>query len=161
MERSIKTKKCIYPFVDFPPKGGFERQFVAEQLENDSMVEAYVKLNQYVHEFSIPYIDYGTGHLVPYYPDFIVKTKDFMLIVETKSEKDASADINVKRKAIASELRCKEMSRIKTIPPINQPKQWKYILLPQNIYNEMKDQSLRAIIDRCENNLAVLKMMQE
>ena len=74
MERSIKTRKCIYPNIDFPYKGGFERQFTEDQLENDSLVESYVKLNQYVHGFSIPYIN-NQGHLVPYYPGFYCKNK--------------------------------------------------------------------------------------
>jgi type III restriction enzyme len=160
MERSIKTRKCIYPNIDFPYKGGFERQFTEDQLENDSLVEAYVKLNQYVHGFSVPYIN-NQGHLVPYYPDFIVKTKEFMLIVETKSEKDAKNDTDVKRKALAAEKRCIELSKIRTLPPINQPKMWKYILLPQDLYQEMEGQSLRAIIERCENNLDLLKMRRE
>ena len=160
MERSMPTRKCLYPVVDFPYKGGFEKKFTEDQLENDSMVKSYVKLNQYVHGFSIPYIN-SMGHLVPYYPDFIVKTKEFMLIVETKSEKDAKTDIDVKRKAIAAEQRCREISRIKNIPPIEQPQQWKYILLPQDIYDEMEGQSLRAVISRCDSNLALLKMKQE
>lgn len=160
MERSIPTKKCLYPVVDFPYKGGFERKFTEEQLENDSMVGAYIKLNQYVHGFSILYRN-SMGHLVPYYPDFIVKTKEFMLIVETKSEKDAKTDTDVKRKAIAAEQRCRDISRVNTISPIEQPKQWKYILLPQDIYQEMESQSLRAIISSCESNLALLKMKQE
>ena len=160
MERAIETKKCLYPVVDFPYKGGFERKFTEDQLENDSMVEAHVKLSQYVHGFAIPYIN-SMGHLVPYYPDFLVKTKEFMLIVETKSEKDARNDIDVKRKAISAEQRCRDISRIKTISPVIQPKLWKYILLPQDIYEEMEGQSLKAIISRCESNLAFLKMKQE
>ena len=160
MERSIPSKKCLYPFVDFPYKGGFERKFTDDQLENDSMVEAYVKLNQYVHGFSIPYQN-SLGYIVPYYPDFIVKTKDFMLIVETKSEKDARNDIDVKKKALAAEQRCREISKVKTIPPIDQPKQWKYILLPQDVYKEMEGQSLKAIINKCESYLANLKLSRE
>lgn len=160
MERSMPTRKCLYPVVDFPYKGGFEKKFTEDQLENDSMVKAYVKLNQYVHSFSIPYIN-SMGHLVPYYPDFIVTTKEFMLIVETKSEKDAKTDIDVKSKAIAAEQICKQITRVNNIPPIEQPKHWRYILLPQDIYDEMEGQSLRAIIDRCDSNLALLKMKQE
>lgn len=160
MERSITTRKCIYPNIDFPPKGGFERKFTEDQLENDSFVEAYVKLNQYVHGFSIPFIN-NLGHLVPYYPDFIARTKDFMLIIETKSEKDAQNDVDVKKKAIAAESRCIEFYKIRTVPPIQQPKVWKYILLPQNIYLEMEGQSLRAIITRCESNLGLLKMQRQ
>ncbi len=160
MERAIETKKCLYPVVDFPYKGGFERKFTEDQLENDSMVEAYVKLNQYVHGFSIPYIN-SMGHLVQYYPDFIVRTKEFMLIVETKSEKDARNDIDVKRKALAAEQRCREMSKINTIPPLVQPKPWRYILLPQDLYQEMEGHSLRTLISKCESYLAVLKMRSE
>jgi type III restriction enzyme len=160
MERSISTRKCIYPNIDFPYKGGFERKFTEDQLENDASVETYVKLNQYVHGFSVPYIN-SQGYLVQYYPDFLVKMKDFMLIVETKSEKEARTDTDVKRKALAAEKRCIELSKIRTLPPINQPKLWRYILLPQDIYNDMEGQSLRAIIDRCENNLELLKMQRE
>jgi len=160
MERSIPTRRCLYPFVDFPHKGGFEKTFTEDQLENDSMVEAHVKLNQYVHQFAITYIN-SLGYPAPYYPDFIVRTKDTMLIIETKSEKDARNDIDVKSKALAAEQRCREMSKIKTIPEINQPKQWKYILLPQDVYKEMEGQSLRSIINKCESYLALLKMKQE
>ena len=160
MERAIETKKCLYPVVDFPYKGGFERKFTEDQLENDSMVEAYVKLNQYVHGFSIPYIN-SMGHLVQYYPDFIVRTKEFMLIVETKSEKNARNDIDVKRKALAAEQRCREMSKINTVPPVVQPKPWRYILLPQDLYQEMEGHSLRTLISKCESYLAVLKMRSE
>jgi hypothetical protein len=160
IERSIETRKCLYPRIDFPYKGGFEKAFTEEQLENDSSVEAYVKLNQYVHGFSIPYIS-SMGYLVPYYPDFIVKTKEQMLIIETKSEKEARSDLDVKRKAIAAEQRCREMSKIGTIPPVNQPKQWKYILLPQDVYKESEGQSLKALISKCESYLMNLKMRQE
>lgn len=160
MERAIETKKCLYPFVDFPYKGGFERRFTEDVLENDSMVESYVKLNQYIHRFSIPYIN-TMGHLVPYYPDFIVKTKNFMLVVETKSEKDAKNDLDVKRKALAAEKRCKEISKIETDPPTLQPKQWKYILLPENLHKELEGAGLRTFIQRCDSFLALLKMKQE
>ena len=142
------------------PDCGFERKFTEEYLESDSIVEAYTKLNQYPHGFSIPYRN-SRGFRVPYFPDFLVRTKDFMLIVETKSEKDARNDKDVKSKAIAAEQKCREMSKLNTIPPIVQPKQWKYILLPEDIYKEMEGQSLKALIGRCESNLALLKMSRE
>ncbi|HUV83141.1 MAG TPA: TnsA endonuclease N-terminal domain-containing protein [archaeon] len=96
-----------------------------------------MKLNQYVHKLSILYIN-SMGYLVPYYPDFLVKTEDKMYIVETKSAKDAKNDIDVKRKAIAAEQRCRDISKIKTIPPIVQPREWQYILIPQDIMEEME-----------------------
>ncbi|MBI2176022.1 DEAD/DEAH box helicase family protein [Candidatus Woesearchaeota archaeon] len=160
IEHALKTKRCIYPFIDFAFKGGFERKFTEEYLESDAMVEAYVKLSQYPHNFSIPYRN-SRGFRVPYFPDFLVKTSEFMLIVETKSEKDARNDKDVKSKAIAAEQKCREMSKLNTVPPIVQPKQWKYILLPEDIYKEMEGQSLKALIGRCESNLAMLKMSRE
>jgi len=41
-----------------------------------------------------------------------------------------------------------------------QPKQWRYVLLPQDVYKEMEGQSLRAIISRCESYLMNLKIAQ-
>lgn len=160
MERAIATKKCVYPYVDFPPRGGFERKFTEDVLENDSLVEAYVKLNQYAHQFSIPYIN-NMGHLVPYYPDFLVKTKDNMYIIETKSTKDAANDIDTKIKAIAASGICSKISMVKNIPETNQPRIWNYVLLPQNIFDEMEGSGLRSLIERCESNLALLKMKRE
>ncbi|KPQ43796.1 MAG: type I restriction enzyme EcoKI subunit R [Candidatus Methanoperedens nitroreducens] len=160
MERAIATKKCVYPFVDFPPRGGFERKFTENVLENDSSVEAYVKLNQYVHQFSIPYIN-NMGHLVPYYPDFLVKTRDSIYIIETKSTKEAANDIDTKIKAIAASGICSKISIVKNIPETNQPRIWNYVLLPQNIFDEMEDTGLTSLIERCEANLALLKMRRE
>jgi type III restriction enzyme len=160
MERAIATKKCVYPYVDFPPRGGFERKFTQDVLENDSSVEAYVKLNQYVHQFSIPYIN-NMGHLVPYYPDFLVKTRDSMHIIETKSTKDAANDIDTKIKAIAASGICSKISMVKNIPETNQPRIWNYVLLPQNIFDEMEGSGLHSLIERCEANLALLKMKRE
>ncbi|MBU4222735.1 MAG: DEAD/DEAH box helicase family protein [Euryarchaeota archaeon] len=160
MERAIATKKCVYPYVDFPPRGGFERKFTEDVLENDSSVEAYVKLNQYAHQFSIPYIN-NMGHLVPYYPDFLVKTKDNMYIIETKSTKDAANDIDTKIKAIAASGICSKISMVKNIPETNQPRIWNYVLLPQYIFDEMEGSGLRSLIERCESNLALLKMKRE
>jgi type III restriction enzyme len=160
MERAITTKKCLYPYVDFPPRGGFERKFTENILENDSSVESYVKLNQYVHQFSIPYIN-TMGHLVPYYPDFIVKTRDAMYIIETKSTKDANTDTDTKRKAISASERCLQISRIKNIPSTAQPRNWNYVLLPQNVFEELEGSGLQSLIERCEANLALLKMRRE
>ncbi|MBU3966038.1 MAG: hypothetical protein KKG76_01495, partial [Euryarchaeota archaeon] len=121
MERAIATKKCVYPYVDFPPRGGFERKFTEDVLENDSSVEAYVKLNQYAHQFSI----------------------------------------DTKIKAIAASGICSKISMVKNIPETNQPRNWNYVLLPQYIFDEMEGSGLRSLIERCESNLALLKMKRE
>ena len=153
MEKAVETSKCLYPYVSFPYKGGFERKFVEEVLENDPLVESYVKLDQYLHRFSIPYISHMNGYLVPYYPDFIVKTKEEMFLIETKSEKDAKNDEDVKRKAKAAQERCREISKIETEPSTNQPKRWKYVLIPEHLFKELEGHGLRSILSRCDSFL--------
>ena len=74
VDRSLETKKCLYPQLDFGSKGGFERRFAEYVLEKDSRVVSYIKLDQYVHRFSIAYND-DKGYMGNYYPDFLVKSK--------------------------------------------------------------------------------------
>jgi len=153
MEKSIETKKCLYPYVSFHYKGGFEKKFTEEVLENDSQIESYVKLDQYIHRFSILYISHMSGYLVPYYPDFIVKTKDEMLIIETKSEKDAKNDLDVKRKARAAQEYCRELSKIENAPKTKQPKIWRYVLIPENLFKELEGHGLKTILSKCDSFL--------
>jgi len=42
-----------------------------------------------------------------------------------------------------------------------QPRIWNSVLLPQNIFEEMEGSGLRSLIERCEANLALLKMRRE
>ncbi len=159
MEKAVETSKCLYPYVSFPYKGGFERRFVEEVLENDPLVESYVKLDQYIHRFSIPYISHMNGYLVPYYPDFVVRTKDEMLLIETKSEKDAKNDEDVKRKAKAAQERCREISKIETEPSTEQPKKWRYILIPEHLFKELEGHGLKSILSKCDSFLFSNVMM--
>jgi hypothetical protein len=46
---------------------------------------------------------------------------------------------------------------VKNIPETNQPRNWNYVLLPQNISNEMEGSGLQSLIERCGANLALLK----
>lgn len=148
MERALETKKCIYPMLDFGSRGGFEHRFTELVLEGDSSVIAYSKLDQYIHRFSIPYVD-DKGYMGKYYPDFLVKTADTMYIVETKSEKDAYGDVNVKSKMKAAQEFCRAISKVND-PPASQPKNWQYILVPENIAKELEGHSFRTIIDKSD-----------
>lgn len=153
MEKAIGTKKCLYPYVSFHYKGGFERKFTENVLENDPLVESYVKLDQYIHRFSIPYISHMSGYLVPYYPDFVVKTKDEMLIIETKSEKDAKNDLDVKRKTRAAQDYCRELSKIENLPETKQPRVWRYVLIPEDLSEELEGHGLKTLLSKCESFL--------
>ena len=91
----LKAAKTIYPKIAYPSnKGGFEKAFI-EFIDSDSKVNSFIKINQYSNEFAnIIYIR-DDGLLAQYYPDFLVKIKDKIYLVETKAEKDLNAQ-NVK-----------------------------------------------------------------
>ena len=154
IERSLRTRKCIYPYLDFGQKGGFEKRFAESVLEKDSGVSAYVKLDQYVHRFSIAYLD-NKGFIGRYYPDFLVKTGEAMFIFETKSEKDAYNDVDVKSKMIAAQQFCRTVSNANNHPK-GQPKIWRYVLLPENIANELEGHSFKSIVERAESFMSNL-----
>lgn len=154
LERALETTKCLYPYLDFGSKGGFERRFAEHVLEKDSKVLAYVKLDQYVHRFSIPYND-DKGYLGNYYPDFIVKTENEIFLIETKSEKDAYGDINVRAKMIAAQQFCRSISNTST-PAKDQPKIWRYVLVPEDIADELEGHSFKTIVDRAESFMSNL-----
>jgi len=63
----------------------YEARF-AEFLDRADDVIAYVKNNRYVY-FKVEYLSYRGG-MRYYYPDFIVRTKEGMFVVETKGLED-------------------------------------------------------------------------
>ena len=95
------------------------------------------------------------GFIGRYYPDFLIKTGDAMFIFETKSEKDAYNDIDVKSKMIAAQQLCRTVSNANNHPE-NQPKTWRYVLLPENIANELKGHSFKSIVERAESFMSNL-----
>ena len=154
LDRALETKRCIYPTLDFGSKGGFERRFAEFVLEKDSSIISYVKLDQYVHGFSIPYAD-SKGYIGKYYPDFLVKTANTMYLLETKSEKDAYNDINVKAKMKAAQQFCRSISNASN-PLETQPKAWVYVLIPENVADDLEGHSFKTVIEMAEafmNNL--------
>ena len=130
----LKTAKTIYPKIAYPSnKGGFEKDFM-EFIDADSKVVSFIKINQYYNEFSnIIYIR-DDGLLATYYPDFLVKIKNKIYLVETKAEKDLNAQ-NVKNKRLAA---------VDWINKINQLTEadkmgcaWSYILLGEDVFYNM------------------------
>lgn len=63
-----------------------------------------------------------------YQPDFVVESKDFIYIIETKKQ-DAMSDDEVKDKARAALEYCKYASEYTAE---NEGKPWKYVLIPHN-----------------------------
>jgi hypothetical protein len=56
---------------------------------------------------------------------------------------------------------CSKILMVKNIHETNQPRIWSFVLLPQNIFDEMEGSGLLSLIERCESNLALLKMKRE
>jgi len=133
--------KTIYEKQSYPSnKGLFEKEFM-EFCDIDSEVEALIKVNENYHTFaSILYIR-TDGMIAPYYPDFIVRMKDFIYIVETKAEKDLT-NPNVKQKRLAALDYVKRINELK--PEYRNDREWNYIIVDDNTFKAMKSKGGNA-----------------
>lgn len=95
-------------------------------LDRQSEVEAFIKIIEFKHIFaSIPYIRID-GLMAHYSPDFMVKTKECIYIVETKADKDIT-DGNVRQKQKATLGFITQLNNLN--PEIRDNRIWKYLLL--------------------------------
>lgn len=93
---AVAAQKCVLNFT--PIDNDFEAKFV-KFLDGAGDVEAFIKNETRTVNLKIPYIA-KDGFLRRYIPDFIVKTKDGVVIVETKGREDvdvAAKDLQGKR----------------------------------------------------------------
>ncbi|MDZ4713052.1 MAG: DEAD/DEAH box helicase family protein [bacterium] len=127
--------KTIYQRQSYPSnKGLFEKDFM-EFCDNDSEVEALIKVNENYHTFaSILYIR-TDGIIASYYPDFLVRTKDFIYIIETKAERDLS-NPNVKQKRLATIDFAKRINELD--PAERENREWYYLIIDDNIFKTKK-----------------------
>jgi len=145
---SVRAKRCIYPLVGYSRKGeGLERNFIAEILDISSEVEAFGKIQERKHLLNISYRD-KDGIKRDYFPDFAVKTKDKMYLVETKSEDEIQkAEGNEKAlivlKAKAAISWCKTASKVILE---NQPREWEYFILSEKTFADNNQLSFDGIV---------------
>jgi len=132
---SLELTKTIYERLPYPSnKGGFEKEFMLF-ADKDSSVEAFIKIHEYKHTFAhILYIR-ADGLLSFYYPDFLLKTRDKIYVVETKAEKDKT-NPNVKQKQLATLEWIEKVNRLKPEDRIN--RRWEYVLLGENTFYSLK-----------------------
>ena len=93
---AVAAQKSILNFT--PVDNNFEAEFV-KFLDRANDVDAFIKNETRTINLKIPYIA-KDGFLRRYIPDFIVKTKNAMVIVETKGREDvdvAAKDLQGKR----------------------------------------------------------------
>ncbi len=127
----LDLTKTIYQRQSYPSnKGGFEKAFM-EFCDTDTSVDAFVKANEHYHEFAHIFYVRSDGLLAPYSPDFVVKARDKVYIVETKAQDQLSAD-NIKRKQLATVDWVARVNKLKSEDRMNA--EWEYVLLGENTF---------------------------
>ena len=153
---SIDVSKTIYPKIAYPSnKGGFEKAFI-EFIDSDSKINAFIKINEYCHDFAnIIYIR-DDGLLAHYYPDFIIKIDNKIYLVETKAEKDLNNQ-NVTSKRLATIDWVDKINEL--LPNDRMNCTWSYVLLGENTFYSMsqKQASTEEILEYAKLTKAKIK----
>ena len=133
---SLPVAKSIYPRLPYPSnKGGFEKAFI-EFVDSDSKVKSFIKINEWVHDFaSIMYIR-EDGLLANYFPDFMVRIKDKIYIVETKAQSNLN-NPNVKYKRLATIDWINKVNELN--PEDRMESTWSYVLLGEQTFHNMAE----------------------
>lgn len=145
---SQPLQKTIYERVPFPSHGGgFEKAFAAF-LDTDSSVDAFLKIDETQHAFAIIYYIRDDGMLATYHPDFIVKTKDKIYIIETKgNDKIDDKNVRLKQRATLQWLR-----RVNDLPQEERmSRKWEYVLLSEDNFYSLSGSgaTLEDICNHC------------
>ncbi len=110
--------------------------------DKDGAVISFIKINEHYHNFAhISYIR-ADGLLASYSPDFMVRTKDTIYIVETKSQDKLSAN-SVRAKQLAT---VEYLEKINELPADDRIQaEWKYVLLGENTFYSMEQKGANLI----------------
>jgi len=112
----------------------FEQKFCLF-LDRAPDVVAYIKNETRTINLKIPYIA-KDGFLRRYIPDFIVKTRDFMVIVETKGRED----VDVKAKDLQGKKWTEEITKRTGI-------KWIFIRIDQKEFEKIRYKNFYDLID--------------
>ena len=145
---SQPLQKTIYERVPFPSHGGgFEKAF-AQFLDTDSSVEAFLKIDETQHSFAVIYYIRDDGMLATYHPDFIVKTKYKIYIIETKgNDKIDDKNVRLKQQSTVQWLR-----RVNDLPERERmSRHWEYVLLSEDNFYSLSGSgaTLEDICNHC------------
>lgn len=138
---AVDVIKCIYAKLPIPTKaGGLERTFI-RWADDDSTVEALIKVHEYRHNFMRrPYLK-ADGMPGSYSPDFVVRTAKAVYIVETKAQ-TALSDENVARKQRAALSWVDQISNLREDLRLNRT--WHYVLLGESSVYDWKNKGAQA-----------------
>ena len=122
---AVDVQKSIYPKLRIASRsGGLERRFL-RWMDEDGTVEAFIKIDEYAHDFlRRPYLR-ADGMPAQYSPDFLVRTATEIYIVETKAQNNLS-DENVRRKERAAIAWCEQINDLE--PSMRSDRGWHYVL---------------------------------
>lgn len=140
---SLPLVKTIYARTPYPSnKGELEKNFLVF-CDNDSNTEAFVKINEHYHTFAgLSYIR-TDGMLATYFPDFMVKTREHVYLVETKAQ-DQLDQANVKQKQLGA---IDWVSKVNELEPEDRMnRQWRYVLLGEETFYTMRNHGA-SIVD--------------
>ena len=133
---SLPLQKTIYERTGYPSnKGTLECEFL-KYINNDSDVERFIKIDENQHPFAkISYIR-SDGLLSSYHPDFMICTKTYIYIIETKGN-DKVDDPNVQRKQRATVEWCEKINTL--VADKRMEREWIYVLLSEGVFYSYKD----------------------
>ncbi len=152
---SLDLQKTIYEKTAYPShSGGLERDFL-EFLDDDAIVESFLKIDEAKHSFAKIYYINKYGLLASYHPDFLVRVKGYVCLVETKASNRVDDD-NVKRKQMATLEWIEKINKLKPEDRMN--REWKYILLPDTFFYQLRKGSatFMNIIEQCSHSFNLL-----
>lgn len=138
---AVVVTKSIYSKLPVPVhRGGLERLFM-EWADQDTRVNALVKIHEYRHDFlRRPYLR-ADGMPAQYSPDFLVRTNTDCYVVETKAQ-SALSDENVRRKQRAAVVWIEQINNL----PADQrgDLDWHYVLLGEATVKEWHRKNTRV-----------------
>jgi type III restriction enzyme len=131
----LDLQKTIYAKQAYPSnKGGYEKSFM-EYVDSQTDTAAFIKINEYYHDFAKIFYVREDGLLAFYSPDFLVKTAGGIYIVETKAQSQLSQG-NVQQKQRATIDFVERVNKLN--PEDRMEKEWSYILLGENTFEGLK-----------------------
>ena len=145
---SLELRKTIYERTGYPSnRGGFEKAFL-EFIDNDTDVESFIKINESQHRFAAIFYIRNDGLLATYHPDFLVRTRHTVYLIETKGD-DKVNDKNVRQKQLAATTWCEKINQLAGTHRDN--RKWEYILLNESNFYALSCNGA-TLSDICERN---------
>ena len=111
-----------------------------EWADQDTQVEAFIKINEYKHTFLQRRYLKADGMPAMYSPDFLLRTATDIHVIETKAQQDLTNE-NVQRKQLAAIAWCDQINGI--APEDRGDREWHYSILGEDAVREWRSKNAR------------------